>query len=154
MVEIPLRDRAGAVVAVALIDDEDRALAELRWHLSAKGYARRNVWDRSGDKPICRTEFLHRRVLGLTREDPRRADHVNRDKLDCRRSNLRAVTEAQNRHNMPPRRRGLPRGVYARPGGRWAASACGVHLGTFGTQAAAARAVRRWRALNLTHATD
>jgi hypothetical protein len=43
---------------------------------------------------------MHRRILGLSRGDPLESDHINGDRLDNRRSNLRAVTRAQNNQNV------------------------------------------------------
>lgn len=62
---------------------------------------------------------LHRLILGLEVGDARQGDHKNGNKLDCRRSNLRVVTYAQNRQNERARRTygGVPpaskyRGVF------------------------------------------
>ena len=41
---------------------------------------------------------LHRFVLGLTDENVI-VDHINRNTLDCRRENLRIVTDQQNSMN-------------------------------------------------------
>jgi hypothetical protein len=93
--EIPLHDRTGAIVAWAKVDPEDyeQAMA-FRWHNSS-GYAKR-----------CRGHSkvpLHRDVLGLAPGDGAEVDHISRDKLDCRKSNLRVVTHQRNQCNMGSR---------------------------------------------------
>ena len=40
---------------------------------------------------------MHRQILGLKPGDRRRAEHINRDKLDNRRSNLKIVSTRQSR---------------------------------------------------------
>jgi hypothetical protein len=47
--------------------------------------------------------LLHRAILGLAYGDNRDGDHRNRDRLDCRRSNLRVVPKLGNRQNVPSR---------------------------------------------------
>lgn len=83
---------------VALVDDEDFArLSTFSWAL-AKGYARRR-WHVSGRRYA---EPMHRTILG---DRPGLfPDHVNGDKLDNRRCNLRWATNQQNRFNTPVRR--------------------------------------------------
>lgn len=111
MIEIPLRDRRGACVAIAVVDDEDGHLAEHAWYRDSDGYAiRRLNWvgGRSGRRPVMR---LHRAVLGLADGDRREGDHINRDKLDNRRSNLRITTRAENGQNVPGRGSSSQRGV-------------------------------------------
>jgi hypothetical protein len=44
---------------------------------------------------------IHRLLLGLTYGDKREGDHVNLNRLDNRRINLRVVTRAQNSQNRP-----------------------------------------------------
>ena len=61
--------------------------------------------------------FLHRMVLDY--DGPLWVDHINRDRLDNRKSNLRLVDPAQSRWNSRSVREGF-RGV-ARSGNRWRA---------------------------------
>ena len=44
---------------------------------------------------------LHWLVMGYTSNPPFMIDHINRDKTDCRRCNLRIVTNQQNSMNRP-----------------------------------------------------
>lgn len=46
------------------------------------------------------TTSLHRWVLGMRNGDGFEVDHVNRNKLDCTRDNLRVVTRQQNAMNV------------------------------------------------------
>lgn len=68
-------------------------LVPYRWDVTAKGYAR--GWRCAGGKTI--NVRMHRLICptppGLE------VDHINGDKLDNRRCNLRAVTSAQNSWN-------------------------------------------------------
>lgn len=116
VIEIPLRGRSGQVRAVALVDDEDQELAELRWCL-AGDYVKR----RDGKRFV----FLHREIMGLKAGDPREVDHENGNPLDCRRSNMRVVTHAQNQQNLTKARgRSAFRGVaFHKASGLWRARA-------------------------------
>jgi hypothetical protein len=94
-IEIPLRARNGSVVAVTIVDAVDGALAVHTWRLRASGYAGRNVGPRGQQV----AEYLHRVILGLRPGDPLEVDHINRNRLDNRRANIRVVTHAQNMQN-------------------------------------------------------
>lgn len=97
MIEIPLHNKHGERVGVALIDDEDSHLAERAWYLSSRGYA-------AGSRRIDgrkRSVLLHREIMGLQHGDGRMVDHRSRDQLDCRRENLRIVTALENSQNTP-----------------------------------------------------
>ncbi len=116
---IPLARRDGSIVAYAAIDACDANLADFPWYLGSRGYAMRQYKENGRN----RAEFLHRRVLGLKPDDPREADHINRDKLDNRRVNLRAVTRSQNEQNKlhPPGSSGYKNVVWYGRANRWAA---------------------------------
>ncbi len=72
---------------VAIIDnaDAERVLGR-RWRIDAYGYAIAGCGKG--------TTTLHRFLMGAQPGDE--VDHINRTKLDNRRSNLRFVTHAQN----------------------------------------------------------
>lgn len=159
---IPLRNRKGEVVAWTLVDaaDEVMLLAIGRWHRSSGGYAIHGV--RVGPRKANRTVMLrmHRVVLGLGIEDPRQGDHVNRDRLDNRRRNLRVVSARENSQNVSS----LPgtsrfRGVcWDQVRGGWLAQArmSGVlhRLGVFATEEEAAQVAAQWRAEHMAGAVD
>lgn len=77
----------------ALVDDSDfKKINEIKWHLSSRGYAcnkRRNQ----------KTLFMHRLINNTP--DGMQTDHINKNKLDNRRSNLRTVSNQKNHWNMP-----------------------------------------------------
>ncbi len=150
MIEVPLR-RARVVVAHALIDDQDadRVLART-WRLTPRGYAMASI-------DQTRNVLMHRLILdapaGMV------VDHVNGDKLDNRRENLRLVTQAQNTQNVPARAKSTSRyrGVSWRSSkGRWVAQARVNnrvhHLGYFDDELKAARVAAEFRAAHMPHA--
>ena len=78
-----------------LIDEQDHAFVrQHKWHLS-HGYAKTSPSRKiTGSKSnIC--WYLHRVLLNP--EKHLEVDHINGDRLDNRRSNLRIVTKKQNR---------------------------------------------------------
>lgn len=149
MKRIPLHDRAGVVVAYSLVDDDTFAeVGHLRWCLHSKGYA-----VRAGG-----SLFLHRHVLGLERGDARQADHINGDRLNNQRANLRILTAPQQRQNERGRR-GVSRhrGVF-REKGKWRAQVCidgrRFGLGTWDTEAEAAAAASGARRVLMPYAVE
>ena len=116
---IPLQRRDGTIVAYTIVDVEQAAyLSQWRWRLHSGGYAYRAVGSSStGNRRLI---LMHRVILGLSEggHTPE-ADHVNRDRLDNRLSNLRLATHAENMQNRPSHHGGSSkyRGVH------WDASA-------------------------------
>ncbi|WP_439946477.1 HNH endonuclease [Streptomyces sp. BBFR109] len=82
--------------AIAIIDDVDKELAQHKWCIIGGAYAVRQGLNRS-------SEYLHRRVmervLGRALTVHEIVDHINGDKLDNRRHNLRAVDHQINQFN-------------------------------------------------------
>lgn len=89
---------------VAIVDDEDADLAELKWSADVKStghaYGHRTLYGLGRKR---NHELLHRVILGrklgrkLTSHEY--VDHINGDTLDTRRSNLRLATWEQNTRN-------------------------------------------------------
>lgn len=145
MIEVPLRARDGSVRAVALIDDEDADLVLThRWCLTAKGYAER----KSTLNGRWFSVRMHRLILGLGSGDLRQGDHINGDRLDNRRSNLRVCEASQQAQNVR-RASDLPRGVSRRSGGRYQAQTrldgCLHYLGLYDTPERAAEVAADFR---------
>lgn len=126
----------GAVV----VDEADLDLvAPYRWHVHANGY----VSARPRRAGVRSRIYLHRLILdpgpGLT------VDHINRDKLDNRRANLRPATHTQQKANQPLRPDNTTgyRGVSRHAGGGWRAQITigrrQIYLGRFTDPHAAAR---------------
>lgn len=113
MYRLPLTNVVGGV----WVDDDDfERLAIWRWSLNGRGYAQA-----SGGR------FLHRVVMQAA--CGQYVDHINGDKLDCRKSNLRLCDCSQNRANAAKTQivtSSQFKGVY-RVGERWRA-----HIGKYG----------------------
>lgn len=128
----------------AIVDDDDyEAVAGWHWSWSpSKGYACRSVLKKNGGST---TLYLHRILVAAP--PGAMVDHINRDRLDCRRSNLRFVTWAQNSMNSSLRRdnhAGFKGVIFRRDSGKWRAriylGGRHRHLGTYATAAEAAAA--------------
>jgi len=95
----------GEVVAQAQVDDEDYdRMSRGRWKLSGYGYAiRKSTLALDGVRH--RLLFMHREVLGLEFGDGVQTDHLNGERLDNRRANLRAVSASEHasRHHADRR---------------------------------------------------
>lgn len=119
---------------VAIVDDEDyEYLSQWKWQQS-NGYAVRCEYLKGRKNKIHR---MHRIVnntpVGLF------TDHINRDKLDNRRSNLRNCTYSQNAANVNKRNNGsrsdLPGVQWRADRKKWRSYICvngrDIYLGTF-----------------------
>jgi hypothetical protein len=138
--------------AKALVDDDDfEQINQKRWRVNSGGYAyasfqhptrRRFRPGKGSDKQPCLV-LMHRLLLGLEFDKGIgiEGDHLNGNRLDNQRKNLRAVTRAENQQNRlpnrPRRRRASSkqspyRGVHFDPStGLWKATVRGRHLGLF-----------------------
>jgi hypothetical protein len=81
----------------SLVDrDEHKRISSHKWHLSHNGYAIR--LDYKNNKSVI---YMHRAITNCKK--PFVVDHINRDKLDNRRKNLRVCTNNENVRNSPSR---------------------------------------------------
>lgn len=124
----------------AIVDDIDSDLAQYKWHTN-NGYAvgRPNKTEKK--------EWMHRiilaRKLGRPLKDDEDTDHINHNRADNRRSNLRVASHAQNCRNNPGHFDGTSsyKGVcFHQETGKWRASVDGNHIGLFDTEIEAAYA--------------
>lgn len=117
--EIPLSRGKVALVDAA---DYERA-SRYKWSYDRNGYAVRcEYWFDLGGKKRTRKILLHRFVLDAP--DGLQVDHINHNRLDCRRHNLRICTPLQNRVNSRPKKGSSSRykGVQLRTkDGKWMA---------------------------------
>jgi hypothetical protein len=81
---------------VILLDPEDEWLRDyLRWRISTKGYVEATMYDGEWRKTVK----MHHFITGTPIWEGEMADHINRNKLDNRRSNLRIVTKYESSQN-------------------------------------------------------
>lgn len=157
-VQIPLYAPDGTVAAYTFVDSADADwVSRWRWGLDGWGYAYRSESTVRGSRVIR----LHRELLGLKPGDRRITDHIDRDKLNNRRANLRAIPKGMNGQNLPSFRGSTSqfRGVSwdanrrkwlacARLGGKT------VNLGRHLTETDAAEAARAARLREMPYAVD
>lgn len=127
----------------ATIDAEDAEWAgKFNWAISKKGYVfrKRIVSEGLGKIGV----MLAREIMQAPPD--MQVDHIDRDKLNNRRGNLRLATQSQNLGNTHLRQNNTTgfKGVYKRPYGRWSARVShnntNIELGSFATPVEAALA--------------
>lgn len=126
----------------AIVDDEDyEMLMAYKWHISHFGYAQTSVGGRENKRNI----LMHRLLMEVPKG--MEIDHINGDRIDNRRCNLRLVTRSQNMHNMSGNTNTSSRfkGVsWDKDRNLWAVNiqtnGKSVHLGRYASEIEAARA--------------
>lgn len=84
---------------VFMIDSEDvKCVSELYWHIGKDGYV---ISTQRNNNDLLR---LHNYIMNFIPDSNFHIDHINRNKLDCRKSNLRIVTAQQNAMNKSRQR--------------------------------------------------
>jgi hypothetical protein len=158
-VSLPIFRRDGSVRSYVIVDAADAEwVSRWRWHLDSYGYAMRSGPTADGKQPLI---YLHREVLGLKHGDPTTGDHINRDKLDNRQANLRAITKPQNGQNVSGFTAGSSRyrGVsWRKDQQRWAAYVTyggrKHHLGFYTDEQQAAEVARAARLEHLPYSVE
>ena len=101
-------------------EDEEK-LSEHSWNTTDKGYLVTTI--------NCKRVKMHHFLIG--KEEEKYVDHINRDRVDNRKENLRFVTPQQNRFNTGAK-------GYRKRGEKWDAQIMlnkkQIHLGTFETE--------------------
>lgn len=125
---------------VVIVDDEDyEYLNQFKWYLSYYGYAVRNTKMENGNKKSIK---MHREILKVQSNEF--IDHINHNRLDNRKSNLRIATKSQNAANSKKRKSSSKfKGVsWIQILGKWRArirvNGKSYHLGVFNNEIDAA----------------
>lgn len=116
---------------VTIVDDEDySSLAQWKWCYSSNGYA-----ERSSPRPK-KILYMHRVITNTPKG--MQTDHINGDRLDNRRSNLRVCSSAENRCNtgkMSTNKSGYKGVIWDKKSEKWMSRICfrgkQIYLGLF-----------------------
>jgi HNH endonuclease len=133
---------------VILVDDEDYInLSKKAWQVNLNGYAMSHTWKNNKGTAI----YMHRMVCPTPKGFY--TDHINGNKLDNRKENLRAVTPVQSQTNT----RRLNRNKLGVVGAKkdnwdWYSAAIRVfgkkrHIGIFKTPEEAAQKYNAYKAI-------
>jgi hypothetical protein len=149
--EIPLTKGQFASVDACDYDSLSQYKWYAQWNPNTRSfYAARELPRSEGKRQGV--VYMHRQVLGLSKEDARHGDHVLHSTLDNRRfvdgkENLRIATRLQNRHNSKARKDSVSGIKGVTPfGDKWKAeltvSGKWHYLGLHDTKESAAEAIR------------
>ena len=143
MIKIPL----GRDNLFLILDDIDADLAAISWyaHKSKSGeyYAAHREGSGARER-VWAHDLVMEQVVLRELDDDELVDHINRNKLDCRRENLRIATKSQNAVNKSKDRKNATsryKGV-SKARNKWKASIQvdkkTIYLGTFDSEREAA----------------
>lgn len=131
----------------AIVDEDDYDfLMQWKWYLSNRGYATRDVVHKWRNPRIVQKIAMHKVIMKS--DDRQWIDHINRNSLDNRKSNLRFCTQAQNVMNVgiyKNKKSSKFKGVFRRGEGGTYRAIIGfkrkiINLGTFENEIDAAKA--------------
>ncbi len=115
-----------------LVDKEDEELVgSYTWHETSEGYLRTKA-RKKHKEPTGRGILMHRLIMGAA--EGTEIDHINRDKKDNRKSNLRFATRGLNTINRGLRKdnkSGVVGVSYSKKSGRWQVRVQDKHYGWF-----------------------
>jgi hypothetical protein len=142
--------RGDKVIGHALVDDEDyERLSKYTWRLHSKGYATRSSSTNGKETRL----MMHREILDTGEFQ---VDHIDRNKLNNQKDNLRIATNSINQFNKGKQKNntsGTPGVFWDRSKNVWRAriqlDGKRIELGRFRTVDEAAKAVGDWRNKNL-----
>jgi len=128
---------------VSIIDDEDfEKVSKYKWSYLPLGYATRQDW--STKKFL----YLHRYIINAPEEFI--VDHINGDKLDNRKENLRLCSQSQNMMNRGKNKNntsGLKGVIFRKDTKKWQAQIKlnykNINLGSYESAIDASKARRR-----------
>jgi hypothetical protein len=99
--------------AYTLVDDEDyEYLNQWKWHKGNHGYVSNCKW--TNGKTVH--ELIHRVITKAPKD--MYVDHINHNKIDNRRCNLRICTQSQNVSNQRPKKQKYKGVVFIKFGKR------------------------------------
>lgn len=133
----------------AIVDDEDyeRVIALGNWHICA-GYASRYT---PGSIKTRKRFYMHHLILELEPNLLTVIDHINRNRLDNRKSNLRLASRSLNGANSKAHGHNKTgyRGVtfyphHTNPAKQWRAVFAGKHIGYFASPEEASKAYQQY----------
>ena len=109
MKKILLKDKLGNKSYTIVDNDNFKILNKFTWYKRKDGYVMR-LARKNEDCPQYKGLMLHRVIMKA--EKGQQIDHINRDRLDNRRINLRFVTSQQNCWNRKPLSNKKYKGIY------------------------------------------
>ena len=139
---LPIHNKNKELVAKVIVSEIDwKWLMQHKFYLEKNGYARTRI----GKSRI----YIHRLIMKP--ENEMVVDHINRNRLDNRRENLRIITLAENAQNKPFRN---GRGVsYIPSSNKYQSQAKQngkqIRLGLYETREEAAKVAAEWRKNNM-----
>ena len=121
--EIIIESKKHGTVTVLLDQKDWDKVKDYKWHMSSDGYVRAKIKDPKGRTRIkngyvCAKHadvHMHRLIMGTPSD--LFTDHINGNKADNRKSNLRVCTNAENSRNSKPHTNSKSgyKGVSAQP---------------------------------------